>query len=257
MPAWFGILWQNRKCRVGLVMLAGFALVAIFAPWIAPYDPKSTAFERNLDPSRDHLLGTTTAGQDIFSQLIWGARTSLIVGVLGGILATVIALVIGMTAGYLQGIVDEVLSFFINLALVVPVLPLIAVVAAYSPVRGVGIVIIIIGITGWAWGARIKRAQIVSLRDPRLHHRRRLRRREHAADHLPRDHAQHDLAGRDRLHRRRHRRDRGRSRPRLPRSRRPDDDQLGHDALLGQQRRRPRSPASGPGCWRPVSAWRS
>jgi len=164
VPASIGILWQNRKCRIGLIMLAGFALVAIFAPLIAPYDPKSTAYESNLNPTRDHLLGTTTAGQDIFSQLIWGARTSLIVGTLGGILATAIALLIGMTAGYLQGVVDEVLSFFINLALVVPVLPLIGVIAAYSPVRGIGIVIIIIGITGWAWGARIKRAQIVTLR---------------------------------------------------------------------------------------------
>lgn len=163
-PKWLAILWQNRKCRVGLVLLALYAVAAVFAPVIAPYDPKDTTFASNLDPTRDHLLGTTTAGQDIFSQLIYGARTSLTVGLLAGGLATAIALAIGMTAGYMQGLVDEALSFFINLALVIPTLPLIAVIAAYSPVRGVGPIILILGITGWAWGARIKRAQMISMR---------------------------------------------------------------------------------------------
>jgi peptide/nickel transport system permease protein len=163
-PQWLAILWQNRKSRVGLLLLLGFALAAVFAPLITPYEPKDASFLPNLPPSGDHWLGTTTAGQDIYTQLVWGARTSLLVGVLAGTLATVISLIVGMTAGYMQGTVDEVLSFFINLGLVVPVLPLIAVVAAYSPVRGIGVIIFVIGITGWAWGARIKRAQIVSLR---------------------------------------------------------------------------------------------
>src|SRR5687768_15489372 len=65
-PKWLAILWQNRKCRVGLVLIALYAVAAVFAPLIAPYDPKDTAFASNLDPTRDHLLGTTTAGQDIF-----------------------------------------------------------------------------------------------------------------------------------------------------------------------------------------------
>jgi peptide/nickel transport system permease protein len=163
-PNWFAILWQNRKSRAGLLILAGFFLVAIFAPLIAPYDPHYNGLESNLGPSRDHLLGTTTRGEDIFSQIVYGARTSLIVGIFGGLLATLIALVIGMTAGYLQGMTDEVLSFFINLGLVIPVLPLIAVLASYTSVQGIGVVILIIGITGWAYGARIKRAQIMTLR---------------------------------------------------------------------------------------------
>ena len=73
---------------------------------------------------------------------------------LAGALATIIALIVGMTAGYMQGIVDEVLSFLINLGLVVPALPLMISIAAYSPVRGVAIIIFVIGLTGWAWGAR-------------------------------------------------------------------------------------------------------
>jgi peptide/nickel transport system permease protein len=164
VPAWFAILWENGKCRFGIVLLLFFVLMAIFAPLIAPHDPKDTGFAQNLDPSRDHLLGTTTVGQDVFSQVVYGARTSLIVGTLGGVLATAIALIVGLTAGYRPGLVDDFLSFFITLGLVVPVLPLIAVVAAYSPVEGITIIIVIIGLTGWAWGARIKRAQMITLR---------------------------------------------------------------------------------------------
>ncbi len=95
---------------------------------------------------------------------MYGARTSLVVGLVAGFLCTLIALVVGLTAGYLQGMVDEVLSFFINLGLVVPVLPLMIVLSAYAPVKGIGLVIFVIAITGWAFGARIKRAQIITLR---------------------------------------------------------------------------------------------
>jgi len=164
MPSWFTILWQNKKARVGLVMLAFFILIALGAPLVAPYDPHNSSFLPSAQPSGGHWLGTTQAGQDVLSQLIYGTQTSLIVGVLAGALATIIALVIGMTAGYMQGIVDDVLSFLINLGLVVPALPLMITIAAYSPVRGVAIIIFVIGLTGWAWGARFKRAQVISLR---------------------------------------------------------------------------------------------
>ncbi|GAA4351782.1 ABC transporter permease [Angustibacter luteus] len=163
-PLWFQILWVNGKTRAGIIMLGVFTFVAVFAPWIAPYDPKSQEFDPSLPVSAAHWLGTTSQGQDIFSQLVYGARTSMIVGLLGGLLATLIALIVGMTAGYLQGWVDEGLSFFINLALVIPVLPLMIVLAAYSPVRGIGLIVFIIAITGWAWGARVKRSQIITLR---------------------------------------------------------------------------------------------
>lgn len=164
MPSWLTILWMNKKARVGLVMFTLFVLVALFAPLISPYDPHSTDFLPSQQPSAGHWLGTTQAGQDVLAQLIYGTRTSLLVGALAGAMATVIALVIGMTAGYMSGIVDDVLSFLINLGLVVPALPLMISIAAYSPVRGVAIIIFVIGLTGWAWGARFKRAQVIQLR---------------------------------------------------------------------------------------------
>jgi peptide/nickel transport system permease protein len=161
---WLAVLWDNRKSRAGLVLLGVFVVTAVFAPLIAPYDPRSDAFAQSAGVSARHLLGTTSQGQDILSQLVYGARTSLLVGLLGGAFATLIALVIGLVAGYLRGWVDELLSFAINLALVIPVLPLMVTLAVYSPVRGVGLIIFIISITGWAWGARIKRSQIITLR---------------------------------------------------------------------------------------------
>ncbi|MFC3502526.1 ABC transporter permease [Micromonospora krabiensis] len=164
LPGWFVILWRNGKCRTGLLMLAAFILVAAFSSLIAPYDPRDDAFPTSLGPTGSHWLGTTAQGEDVFSQLIVGARTSLVVGLAAGVLSTLIGLVIGLTAGYLRGWVDEVLSFLINLGLVVPALPLMVTLAAYAPVRGLWLIIIVISVTGWAYGARIKRAQIITLR---------------------------------------------------------------------------------------------
>lgn len=164
VPGWFVILWRNGKCRVGLVMLAAFVAVAVAAPLIAPYQPHLDSFAASAGPSGSHWLGTTARGEDVFSQLVYGARTSLVVGVVAGVLSTLIALVVGLTAGYLQGVVDEVLSFFINLGLVVPVLPLMITLSAYAPVHGLGLVIFVIAVTGWAFGARLKRSQIITLR---------------------------------------------------------------------------------------------
>ncbi|MFC4012563.1 ABC transporter permease [Nonomuraea purpurea] len=164
LPGWFVILWRNRKCRIGLIMLAAFTLVAVLAPWLSPYAPRDDSFSASETPSAAHWLGTTARGEDVFSQLLYGARTSLIVGLAAGTLSTVVGLVIGLTAGYVRGVVDEVLSFFINLALVVPVLPLMVTLAAYSPVKGLWLIIMVISVTGWAYGARIKRAQIITLR---------------------------------------------------------------------------------------------
>ena len=145
-------------------MLGLFVLVALLAPVLTPYDPHDSRFMASQQPSAQHWLGTTQAGQDVLSQLIYGTRTSLLVGALAGALATVISLLIGMTAGYMQGIVDDVLSFFINLGLVIPALPLMIALASYAPVRGITIIIVVIALTGWAWGARFKRSQVISLR---------------------------------------------------------------------------------------------
>lgn len=163
-PGWFVVLWRNTLCRVGMFMLAGFLLIAALAPFIAPHPPRESVGTPNLGSTAEFWLGTTNRGEDVLSQLIWGAQTSLIVGIVAGVISTVIGLAIGLLAGYRQGLVDDVLSFFINLGLVVPVLPLMVTLASYSPVRGLWLIIFVISITGWAYGARIKRSQVITLR---------------------------------------------------------------------------------------------
>ncbi len=164
-PHWWQIIWSSGKARIGLIIVGLFVLVAIAAPIVAPYNPQDGSFAPLLAPGLAHPMGTTSQGYDIFSQFIFGTRLSLLVGLLGGAFATVIAVVIGLISGYAEGtVVDNVLSFFTNLALVVPVLPLMMVIIAYSEVRGLGLMVFVIGITSWAGAARAKRAQIISLR---------------------------------------------------------------------------------------------
>lgn len=164
--AWYQVVWSSKKARVGLIILAVYILVGLLAPFIAPYDPLDSRFPPLSEPSSTNRLGTTTSGQDVLSQLIHGTRISLLVGLFGGLLATAISLVIGMISGYAEGtIVDDVLSFVTNVALVIPALPLIITLVAYSDVRGTGLIVGVIAITSWAGAARAKRAQIITLRN--------------------------------------------------------------------------------------------
>ncbi|WP_420114460.1 ABC transporter permease [Pseudactinotalea sp.] len=162
---WYEVLWTSKKARIGIVMLAFFVFVAICAPLLTPHDPNDSSFVPVQDPSGEHWLGTNTLGFDIYTQLLYGTRLSLAIGVLGGLGVTAIALLIGMISGYAEGTwLDDVLSFITNLALVVPVLPLMMVIVAYSETRGLGLLVFVVAITGWAGHARTKRAQIVTLR---------------------------------------------------------------------------------------------
>lgn len=165
-PNTWQIMWTSKKARVGWTMLAFFTLVAILAPLIAPYSRDNISFDQLLAPSSAHLLGTTTQGGDIFSQLVWGTRVSLLVGLFGGLFATGAALLIGMIAGYAEGTwLDDILSFIMNIFMVVPVLPLMVVLASYVTVRNLWFTVFVIGITSWAGPARAKRAQIITLRN--------------------------------------------------------------------------------------------
>lgn len=158
-------LVSNRKAMAGVVLLAIFAVVATFAPLIARYDPHALDFEPILGPSPGHLLGTTGNGQDIFSQLIWSTRESLLLAVAAGVMATLISVIVGVSAAYLGGAWDHVLNLFTDVFLVIPTLPLMIVVAAYAKSGGVWVLIAVIVITGWSYGARQLRAQALSLRN--------------------------------------------------------------------------------------------
>jgi peptide/nickel transport system permease protein len=154
---------KNGKALTGLIIFILFILIAIFANVIAPYDPKASNFDMALSPNAQHWLGTTNTGQDIFSQFIVGARTTIIVGFGAGIIATILGLLFGVTAGYRGGVIDSVLSFLMNLFLVLPGLALLIVIESYVKNSTPYVNGLIIGLTGWAWGGRVFRAQTLSL----------------------------------------------------------------------------------------------
>ncbi|WP_324717417.1 ABC transporter permease [Carboxydochorda subterranea] len=160
----FRAVLRNRKAAWGLGILGFFVAVALLAPVIAPTSPSAMAFAPSEPPSWRHPLGTTATGQDIFAQVVWGSRLSLVVGLVTGAAATLLSVVVGLTAGYAGGVLDDVLTTLTNIFLVLPGLPLMIIVAAYVKVKGVVPIILVISVTGWAWGARLLRAQAMSLK---------------------------------------------------------------------------------------------
>lgn len=157
-------LWSNRKARIGLAVVALFIAVAALAPLIAPHSPTVTTFKPYSNPNGTNWFGTTGDGQDVFSQMVYGARVSLLVGLAAGLGATLVAVTLGLIAGYRPGIVDEGLSFVTNFALVIPSLPLMIILAAYIPSRSVWTIVLVVTFTSWATGARVIRSQASTLR---------------------------------------------------------------------------------------------
>jgi len=159
-------MFRNGKSIAGLAILGFFVLVAIFADVLAPYSPTKVDNTARLQPpSAAHWLGTTHIGEDVLSQVIHGTRGVIVVGFLAAIIATLIAITVGVIAGYLSGWKSEALSALTNVFLVIPGLPLIIIVAAMFEEPPLVLIAAVLGITGWAWGARVLRAQTMSLRN--------------------------------------------------------------------------------------------
>jgi peptide/nickel transport system permease protein len=161
---------RSPKILTGLGLLAGFAVLAAVGPVLAPFAPGTSLSTTNgvpQPPSGAHWLGTTQVQQDVFSQLLAGGRSTILVAFLSGAVATVLSVVIGVAAGYLGGLADDLLSMLANFFLVLPALPLLIVVFGFLPTSSGSndlLIGLIISLTGWAWGARVLRAQTLSLR---------------------------------------------------------------------------------------------
>jgi oligopeptide/dipeptide ABC transporter ATP-binding protein len=164
----WGDVWRaisrNRKALAGVLLLLVFVVLAIFPGQIAPDDPAAQIYQPALGPSWHHLLGTTGRGEDVFSQLVWGTRLSLVIALAVGALATALSVLIGVSAAYLGGIADGVLSLITDVILVLPIFPLIIVIAAYRKNSGLFTLVVVLGALGWSYGARQLRSQTLSLR---------------------------------------------------------------------------------------------
>ena len=155
---------SSRKATVGTVLMVIFILIALFPGVIAHDSPTVDAYAPRLPVSTAHLLGTNAYGQDLFSQVVWGTRNVLIIAFAVGIAATGIAVLIGVAAAYLGGWWDNVLNVLTDVLLVIPLLPLLIIIAAYAHGASTGVMITAITVTSWSYTARQLRSQALTLR---------------------------------------------------------------------------------------------
>jgi peptide/nickel transport system permease protein len=154
----------NSKVTIGSAILLFFVLVALFGPLIVTQDPLKYTLNLMAPPSAEHLLGTNQGGQDIFSQLVIGTRSTLFWSLVSGVLVMLIAIAVGLVGGYFGGVVDDFLSLVTNVFLVIPSFPL-AIVAAEFFSRTTLTIAVIVALTNWPWSARVLRSQTLSLRN--------------------------------------------------------------------------------------------
>jgi ABC-type dipeptide/oligopeptide/nickel transport system permease subunit len=160
------IVLASRKAQFGLAMFIAIVMVAVAAPLLTPYDhPMLSDTLPSLPPSWSHPFGTTSQGQDVFAQVVYGARVSLLVGGAASALATLIAVVVGLLGAYRPGFVDDSLNLVTNVSLAIPALPLQIVVASFVASRGSLEIALLIAFTSWAAGARVLRGQALTLRN--------------------------------------------------------------------------------------------
>lgn len=158
-------LKESPKTTIGLTLILIMLIMTFGAPMFTDHDPLNRyKGEYHSPPSEEHILGTTRLGRDVFAQTLYGGRTSIAVGVFAGGVAVSLALVIGVTAGYFGGIVDNVISTVINVVMVIPQVVLLLIIASMLGGSSPMLIAGLIGITSWPFGARVIRAQTMSIR---------------------------------------------------------------------------------------------
>jgi peptide/nickel transport system permease protein len=156
--------WRNRLAVVGAVLVAAMLAVALAAPRLAPADPTVANLEEVMQPaSRAHPLGTDELGRDLLSRIVWGARTSMLIGAVVLVIALLAGTVVGFAAGWWGGLIDDVLMRAVDVLMTFPsILLAMAIVAALGP--GLVNVMIAVGVSAVPRFARIGRAVLLSLR---------------------------------------------------------------------------------------------
>jgi peptide/nickel transport system permease protein len=155
---------RNWKFVVGAAVVLFFLALALFGPLLTPHEPLEFSGPTDQRPTSDYWFGTTSFGQDVFSQFVHGLRAAFLVGIVGGGIAWLLGAAVGFTAGYVGGWLDDVLNMLTNVVLVIPTLAILIIVAAYLNVQSYVTEAILIGLTSWPWAARAVRAQTFSLK---------------------------------------------------------------------------------------------
>lgn len=159
------VIWSDRQLRLGVLGLSFLLFLVIFSPWIATHDPSSFEYTRLMRPMEDgHLMGTNHLGQDVFSMLIYGVRTSLKVAVISAFISGLIGIMVGGIGGFFGGKIDLVISEIINVFLMIPTFFLILLIISLFG-NNILNVMVVIGLTTWPGNAKLMRAQALSLRE--------------------------------------------------------------------------------------------
>ena len=159
-------LLRDGRISFGMAVLLVLGVLALLS-FFSPYDPLEwRVVMRDLPPSWEHPLGTTSLGQDVFWRMTFAVRNSLILAVLASAISRVIAVTVGLVAGYCGGIVDRVLMFISDGFLVMPIfLILVLLMMLVREYMNIMYLALLLGILGWSWDARLIRSQILSLRE--------------------------------------------------------------------------------------------
>lgn len=153
---------RNTRAKIGITIITIFGLVAIFAPVLAPHNPWSIEFMPWQRPSMAHPMGVNSYGQDILSQVLYGTRPTMLVGILAGLMTSFIGVIVGITTGYKGGWIDEVLMRFVDVLIALPNLALIIVITSFLDSMSLRYTVIMIGFLIWLWMARTIRAQTMT-----------------------------------------------------------------------------------------------
>ena len=157
--------WKNRAALVGLVVVGAIALLALGAPWLLPGDPYAIDLDlRNLPPSWDHWFGTDHYGRDLFTRVVYGARISLVIGLIPAFLSTCIGSVLGVVSGFYGGRTDFWIMRLADVVLAFPSL-LLAMAIMYTLGASLFNIFIALSVVGWASTSRIVRSQTLALKE--------------------------------------------------------------------------------------------
>ncbi len=158
-------LKKNKIAMIGLVIIVSLALIAIFAPFIAPHDPIEQNLEKRLlSPSGEYPMGTDDLGRCLMSRIIYGARVSLLVGVITVGIITVIGVTLGLISGYCGDTVDEIIMRFVDMVLAFPgIILALAIAGALGP--GLFNVMLALAMVGWTGLARVVRSSVLSVKE--------------------------------------------------------------------------------------------
>ncbi|MCJ7505430.1 ABC transporter permease [Candidatus Bathyarchaeota archaeon] len=158
------LLTATRSGKVGTILMLFNVFLAIFAPFLVPHDPFLSSYDILSPPSAVHRMGTDWLGRDVYSQVVYGSRVSLMFGILAAFIALVVGVLVGGVSGFIGGWVDDLLTRITDYLMIVPHLLVVILLVAFFG-RNLSFVILVVGLTSWPENARLLRSEVISVKE--------------------------------------------------------------------------------------------